>query len=429
MRKIFLGLLLLVGALAILPLFAAFEVHVVNVTAKIENALSLTAEALDFGTVFPQEHLAQQLDIALSSSFLAEPRVDDVNYFIRQKPKCAITSNDGTSFDPENTVTGQVIVNRENNTSNSVTRIDCGPPPRDLREGESWGVLPSLCEYLSKTGEENELLSFHKPWQVENSQVVWNDTRGYLAKSTNDISDTWTIDLAVPCFGGYCAQDWEDFVRRINAGALPAEQWVQPAENEHKIFGCDLWVEVTGVSQAGWVTPPPAEPVTIFSDDFGTGDTANDIPDWDEEGDDNASSTLARAPTATGNNTASPDGGRFARIGSGEWICRPVNATGFNVLMLQYYWRGDNDAENDSDLGLVEYATGGTCDSPTGLTALVAHELDDDPAAGEEWSSWQSINLPDAIDGTAFLLRFRNAATANEEDFRVDDVVLIGLAP
>ena len=113
-------------------------------------------------------------------------------------------------------------------------------------------MLPSLCEYISKEGEKDNdgtTPSFHEPWTIVNHQIVWLDTPGRLAKSENDTTDTWTIDLAVPCFGGNCAQDWSDFVESINPNALPADQWIQPIENEHKIYGCDLWIEVNEVSE------------------------------------------------------------------------------------------------------------------------------------------------------------------------------------
>lgn len=439
MRKIFFGSLSLLGVLAILPLFAAFEAHVINVTATIENALAVTAAALDFGTVFPQEHLARQLDIALSGSFLAEPRVDDVSYFIRQKPKCAVTSNDGVVLLDFPTATGEVIVNQENSTSNSITRIDCGPAPAGMPQegGAKWGVLPSLCEYISKTGEEIELgdvgdgkdgvlLSFHRPWRVENGQLVWNDTSGYLAKSSRDFSDIWTIDLAVPCFGGACAQDWEDFVRRTNSDALPAGQWVQPAGNEHKVFGCDLWVEVSGVSLAD-DEPPPAEPVTLFSDDFGAGANSAEIPSWEKH----EAGTILKAPAASGEDTASPDGGRFVRIAEDSsdegtedgWICRPIDAAGYHSLNLSYYWRGDEDTEG-GETGLVEYFTGGTCPAPTGgPNNLAVHDL----TASASWTA-SAITLPAALDGATFLLRFYNNSSADDENFRVDDVVMTGTA-
>src|SRR3990170_975674 len=77
---------------------SAFEAHVINVTAKIENALQVNTDDIDFGTVFPQEELYENLEISLSESFVAEDRVDDVEYIIRQKPKCGWTLNDGENL-------------------------------------------------------------------------------------------------------------------------------------------------------------------------------------------------------------------------------------------------------------------------------------------------------------------------------------------
>ena len=54
----------------------------------------------------------------------------------------------------------------------------------------------------------------------------------------------------MPCFGGFCAQDWEEWVHSINPLANP-DDYVQNILNEHKVFGCDLWIEVTGVSEDG----------------------------------------------------------------------------------------------------------------------------------------------------------------------------------
>ncbi len=262
MKKILLSLGALAAVMIALPMFSAFEAHVINVTATIENALSVPVSEIIFGTVFPQEHLNKPLGIALSGSFLTENRVDDVEYIIRQKPKCAVTTNGGkTLVGP--TATGHVVVNPETGE----VSIDCGPKPRPLAAdgSETWGVLPSLCEYISKhpdgvdstagstnpNGNDGSLNSFHPPFSVASgtTTVSWLDTKGRLAKSQQDEVDNWTIDLAVPCFGGYCAQDWENFVHGINPNAVAAD-YVQDMTNEHKVFGCDLWVEVTGVSEA-----------------------------------------------------------------------------------------------------------------------------------------------------------------------------------
>ncbi len=269
MKKILLGLGALGITLGVIPMFAAFEAHVVNVTAQIENALQVSTNALDFGTVFPQEHLEKPLAVQLSSSFLAAPRVDDVNYFIRQKPKCGITNSAGTALVGP-TATGHVIptlddpATTEVDESNGGTAytIDCGPAPRQLVEGEIWGVLPSLCQYISKNGNEEDgtavqndgtTFSFHQPFTVSNSTVLWNDTVGRLTKLAQDTVDNWVIDLAVPCFGNFCAQDWLTFVRTQSGNPQmtqeQADAYTQPIGNEHKVFGCDLWIEVSGVSE------------------------------------------------------------------------------------------------------------------------------------------------------------------------------------
>lgn len=261
MKKILLSLGALGVTMALVPLFAAFEAHVVNVTAKIENALTVPVKVIDYGTVFPQEYLVRDLGVSLSQSFIDEERVDDVQYFIRQKPKCAITSNNGTSYDDtigndgthSYTTTGHIKFDAA-----GLSYVDCGPAPRQLTDGEVWGVLPNLCPYLSKHKETDEaqilqevqIDAFHQPWTIDGSTIDWNDAVGYLTKLGQDISDNWLIDLAVPCFGGYCAQDWATYVESHHAGeGVNAASWTQPIANEHKVFGCDLWVEVSGVSQ------------------------------------------------------------------------------------------------------------------------------------------------------------------------------------
>lgn len=238
------GLLLLVGGLAILPLFAAFEAHVVNVTARIENALNVPIKSLDFGTVFPQEKLDQNFTVVLSQSFRDEDRVDDVEYVIRQKPKCQA--------------------------------IDLANPAPFAQVGEDadgewlcpdgYEPMPLLCPYLSKAevspdgNGENDMRvrgpipPFHGPialdeWTMQTVQSF--ETDGRLDKSEQDVEDEWLIDLKVPCFGGHCAQDWESFVLEYNASATPSA-YIQPVENEHKVFGCDLWLEARGISLPGF---------------------------------------------------------------------------------------------------------------------------------------------------------------------------------
>ena len=240
-----------------LPMFSAFEAHVINVTAQIENALSVDATPINFGTVFPQEYLVKSLDVALSQSFQTENRVDDVQYIIRQKPKCGWTSADGQ------TLYGGTKSGHVDNRGNITCPESDQNPSADT--SAVYGQLPLLCDYLSKhkspsdqsDNGDTELDAFHRIGSIDDNGTqenfaddkwVWNDVVGKLMKSNGDIIDSWVIDLAVPCFGGNCAQDWANFVASHNNAAVAAD-YVQDLANEHKVFGCDLWVEVTGVSE------------------------------------------------------------------------------------------------------------------------------------------------------------------------------------
>jgi hypothetical protein len=189
--------------------FSAFEAHIINVTAHIENALYVSPEEISFGTVFPQEYLEREITISLSNSFMSENRVDDVLYVIKQKPK---------PKNPEAPVPDGFASWHDYCAATLVDLDNC---------------YPLLCPYLSKTPDNNPendtaVLAFHDPQQL---------AYGRLAKSEQDIEDIWTIDLDVPCFDGMCAQDWTH------------EGWELPLALEHEDFGCDLWIEVTNISE------------------------------------------------------------------------------------------------------------------------------------------------------------------------------------
>ena len=253
-KKILLGLSAAGTAIALLPLLAAFEAHVINVTAHIENALNVQRDKIPFGTVFPEEHLfSEPFDISLSHSFLEQKRLDDVTYVIKQKPKCEKDANNATSTDPLH-------------------------KPVDLVTHECPGFyheMPLLCPYLSKEKADNdrniptdlppydtEIAALHgdpNNWDIHDA-TLW--AKGKLTQAGNDIVDNWVIDLLVPCFEGQCAQLDP---RNPNIFIPPAYQLPCDDVNNDgqcdlngQTFGCDLWVEVNGYS-----LPPTTEPGTI----------------------------------------------------------------------------------------------------------------------------------------------------------------------
>lgn len=211
---------------------SAFEAHVINVTAHIENALSVNTEPIKFGTVFPQEYLEKPFVVALSESFNNAGRVDDVEYKIVQKlkpcpvhkescgPACEMLVPDDPTCVPD--------------TTDQTPHYPTG-----------WHYL-NLCPFLSKTNtegdgrvEQND--TSHPSYYVPSvgggaayCQTVTTQASGRLAKGAGDTSDAWLVDLKVPPVEGSVGQDWP-----ANCPVLDAND---------KTYGCDLWIEVTGIS-------------------------------------------------------------------------------------------------------------------------------------------------------------------------------------
>ncbi|MEK7568285.1 MAG: hypothetical protein AAB498_01490 [Patescibacteria group bacterium] len=227
-KKLILGLSAILVALAVAPMFAAFEAHVINVTATIENALYVHPESRNFGTMFPQEYKELGIFVTFSQSFSAEnqQRVDDVDYVIKQKPKPRPEYVKEVGLDAarqwchDNYGAGDYLDN----------------------------CYPSLCPYLSKTpdnfpspGNDVGVPAFHDPFAT--SSIA----KGTINKNGVDVSDNWIIDLAVPCFKGQCSQDWASFVKKYNPSVLNPDDYMAPKGMSGQTFGCDLWIEVTKI--------------------------------------------------------------------------------------------------------------------------------------------------------------------------------------
>ena len=88
MKKVLLVLCALVIVLSGVAMVSAYEAHVVNVTAHVENAIYVTTPAGwglgQFGTVFPEEFLIKEFWVRHSNSFCWEEqdRVLEIDYQI-----------------------------------------------------------------------------------------------------------------------------------------------------------------------------------------------------------------------------------------------------------------------------------------------------------------------------------------------------------
>lgn len=72
MKKVILVIAAFVLVASGVAAVSAYEAHVVNVKAKVENALTVSPLELDWGTVFPQEWFKEHVTISLSGSAITE---------------------------------------------------------------------------------------------------------------------------------------------------------------------------------------------------------------------------------------------------------------------------------------------------------------------------------------------------------------------
>lgn len=218
-KKIAVTILSVITVLTGVTLLSAFESHIVNVTAHIENALRVHSTGYNFGTVFPQEKFTGdgtfQFQVETSDSFCAptQTRVTDIDYKIVRKPKPIDPADHQYCYDHRNDAT----------------------KPADYHQR----CYPSMCAALSAhplfptPTNDTGFDSFTDPETVIGT--------GHLHKmlvpggQPDNKTDIWELDLNVPCFKGQCAQDW------THPGYELDPQF------EGSTFGCDYWVEVTNI--------------------------------------------------------------------------------------------------------------------------------------------------------------------------------------
>jgi len=212
MKKLLLGLGAVVALVAGVAAISAYEAHVINVTAHIENALAVSTAAIDFGTVFPQEYItATPFTVSLSNSFMQQNRVDTVAYKIEQKPKCWNNSPSTPLYGLSKKVNDVWVC------------VDA-----------NYVIMPDLCRFLSKTSTDTGTTS--EPSYFQNNECVplTTSASGILSHAIN--VHNWTVDLKVPPIDGSVGQDWP----------ISCADYTVPTDGI--TYGCDLWIEVTGIS-------------------------------------------------------------------------------------------------------------------------------------------------------------------------------------
>jgi hypothetical protein len=80
----------LVTAASGVAMVSAYEAHLINVRAHVENAMLVDTGEINFGTVFPQEWFTRDFTVSTSTSFCAptQTRVNKIDYsiYVEWKP-------------------------------------------------------------------------------------------------------------------------------------------------------------------------------------------------------------------------------------------------------------------------------------------------------------------------------------------------------
>jgi hypothetical protein len=291
MKKILLTLAAVAAIIAGVAGMSAFEAHVINVTAHIENALRVDAEAIEFGTVFPQEYTERTMAVGLSESFLQQDRINDVEYKIVQKPKplLKLVGPDNTPAIVETELVALSLAGATSIDVSSVANIVAGDNLAIGYHGASMerGIVSSftgntinlasalannhalgekvivvykdLCKFLSKMPDNSPdndtgVPSYYHPVGAAGEPAFCSDPQNHVATGIlanydlndndgRDLIDIWTIDLKVPPVKGFVGQDW------------PADCASYVVEKDSEDYGCDLWIEVTGFTKDGQPVP------------------------------------------------------------------------------------------------------------------------------------------------------------------------------
>jgi hypothetical protein len=82
LKKAILIVAALVLVLSGVAAVSAYEGHLINIKAHVENAIAVETYEMDFGAVFPQEELQKQLTFGMSESFCdkTQTRLSSISY-------------------------------------------------------------------------------------------------------------------------------------------------------------------------------------------------------------------------------------------------------------------------------------------------------------------------------------------------------------
>lgn len=160
--------------------------------------------------------------------------------------------------------------------------------------------------------------------------------------------------------------------------------------------------------------------ITLFSDSFGSS-SSNTVSGWTEN---ETSSSYARISTHSSRPNSPTTG--HVRLRKSAYITKIVNVAGYNNVTLEYYWRGDNDAES-SDQFFVEWRKVG---DPT-FTVLNTYSVDPPGCSWWNcpWSSLVTTNINEQIPVGSGVAAEISDITFIKVDFEIQSNITLGNVP
>ena len=224
--------LLLVSALLIVfsgvAAVSAYEGHLVNIKAHVENAIAVETYEWDLGTWFPQEKLESDLRFGLSESFLDQDRVSEVNY------KLCWELKDAPVDDAGNITICKPYMGKYYQPLNPYLVMSLGVDGNDFVTGNT-SAIPG-----------------------EGQAVCWGEGQLYNVPelpAEGDICDIVHISFSVPVFEGYYNEITDVWPANWAFGMIMADDYCLVEETicgftqdvPNADLGIDLKIQVTSI--------------------------------------------------------------------------------------------------------------------------------------------------------------------------------------
>ena len=215
---------------------SAYEAHIINVSAHVENAVAVETTAVSFGTVFPEEWLIAERNIALSESANtalteggAAGTLVSVDYKI-----CAEWKVDPDAGTPANHIPDVIY-----------------PPLPDPNAVDYYEWMgPWLWVGIDATAPTTDLSGWTQVGAAPAMADMAKDIPGVTGiLNAGNKDDTLAMMLLAPCFHGYWNGDTDVKPEWWPTPETPAWPFAPAVYRDGYDIGLDMKVQITGITR------------------------------------------------------------------------------------------------------------------------------------------------------------------------------------